>query len=45
VPPESALHARVVGLRVSPAGVTAAPEPAAPDEEQLRRLRALGYVH
>jgi arylsulfatase A-like enzyme len=45
VPPESALHARVVGLRVSPAGVTAAPEPAAPDEDQLRRLRALGYVH
>jgi arylsulfatase A-like enzyme len=45
VPPESALHARVVGLRASPEGVTPAPEAPAPDEEQLRRLRALGYVH
>ena len=45
VPPEAALHARVVGLRVSPAGAAVGPEPAAPDEEQLRRLRALGYVH
>ncbi len=45
VPPESALHARIVGVRVSPAGAGTAPEPGAPDEEQLRRLRALGYVH
>jgi hypothetical protein len=45
VPQETALRARLVGLRVSPAGATATPEPAAPDEEQLRRLRALGYVH
>jgi hypothetical protein len=45
VPPESALHARVVGLRASPVGAAATPEPTTPDEEQLQRLRALGYVH
>jgi arylsulfatase len=44
LPPESALRAHVVGLRMSPEGVVPAPEPPAPDEAQLRRLRALGYV-
>ncbi len=44
IPPGSALHARVVGLRVSPEGAAPVPEATPPDEEQLRRLRALGYV-
>jgi len=44
LPPESALGARVVGLRVTPQGIAPQPEPPVQDEEQLRRLRALGYV-
>jgi arylsulfatase A-like enzyme len=44
VPPESALRARVVALRVTPEGVAPAAQGTPPDDEQRRRLRALGYV-
>ena len=43
IPPDIAQGLRIIGLRVTPAGVS--PTISAPlDEEQRKRLRALGYV-
>jgi hypothetical protein len=43
IPPDVAQGLRIIGLRVTPAGVS--PTTSAPlDEEQRKRLRALGYV-
>ena len=44
VKPELALGTRVVGIRASPEGVAAATPAPTLDDEQRRRLRALGYV-
>ncbi len=44
IPPDLALGTRVVGLRLTPAGARPDAGAPAPDEEHLRRLRALGYV-
>jgi hypothetical protein len=47
LPPPAAADGHVVGLRVTPAGVTPrrfGPDTDGADEEQLQRLRALGYV-
>lgn len=44
IPPASAQHARIVGVRVSPEGAAPGAAATAPDDEQMRRLRALGYV-
>jgi arylsulfatase A-like enzyme len=43
IPPDTTAGHRVFAIRLAPEGVTAPPA-AVDDEEQLRRLRALGYV-
>jgi hypothetical protein len=44
IPPDAAVGRRVFAVRAAPDGVAPAVPGAVEDEEQLRRLRALGYV-
>jgi arylsulfatase A-like enzyme len=44
IPPDTATGRRVFAVRASPEGVSTGTPAAVDDEEQLRRLRALGYV-
>jgi hypothetical protein len=44
IPPDTALGRRVFAVRATPDGVAPVTPAPVDDEEQLRRLRALGYV-
>jgi arylsulfatase A-like enzyme len=44
VPPDQATGARIVGVRAIPEGVAPQPATPEPDADELRRLKALGYV-
>jgi len=44
VPPDQASGSRILGVRATPEGVSPPPATLGPDAEELRRLRALGYV-
>lgn len=44
VSPEQASSSRILGVRATPKGVAPLPAAPGPDAEELRRLRALGYV-
>jgi arylsulfatase len=44
VPPDRASGSRILGVRVTPEGVAPTPAAPGPNAEELRRLRALGYV-
>jgi arylsulfatase A-like enzyme len=44
LPPDAALRSHIVSFRLTPPGVTPGTTPGVVDEEQRRRLRALGYV-